>query len=294
MTITLTTLGDLRMEARALLMESKARTISDADLDRWANKGIRNWSTFVKWYERIVALPVTALNPILVLPVDTLALQMLRWQDRGRVRSVDMSTHAERTFGSIGSGNPFRYVNTPKNKRIIMSPAPTVGSYTTTLSGPLNITATTIPVVSTTNFPTSGRLILDNGLGNQEQVEYYNTDATNFLLCRRGDGDTTAVTHSQICIVTEGKIVAYTKALPSDLVAVGDTSLMPEQYIQAIPFFMAGMGEMKRGDSKKGGDYLSTFKDMRDEAAEEAATEPNDGSEGVKDEEFGMGWFGDI
>lgn len=294
MTITLTTLADLRTEARALLMESKERVILDTDLTRWANKGIRNWSSFVKWYERIVALPVTALNPILALPSDTLALQMLRWQDRGRVRGVDMSTHAERTFGSIGSGNPFRYVNTPKNKRLICSPAPTVGSYTTTLSGALNDTATTIPVASTTNFPTSGRLILDKGLGNEEQVEYYNTDSTNFLQVRRGDGDTLAVTHSPIGTVTEGKLVAYIKALPPDLVNATDTSPMPEQYIQAIPFFMAGMGEMKRGDSKKGSDFLATFMDMRNEAAEEAANEPNDGSEGVKDEDFGMGWIGDI
>lgn len=296
MTFELTTLADLRTEARALLMEKQARVISDDDLNRWANKGIRNWSAYVKWYERIVAFPITALNPILVLPDDTLSLQMIRWQDRGRMRSVDMSTHAERTFSSIGSGNPFRYVNTPKNKRLIMSPAPTVGSYTTTLSGALSDTATSIAVASVTNFPTTGRLIIDYGLGNQEQVEYYNVDtATNsFLLCRRGDGDTAPVTHAPGATVYEGKIVVYTKAMPADLVNDTDRSLMPEQYIEAIPFFMAGYGEIKRGDTQKGSNFLETYKNLREEAAEEAAIEPNDGSEGIKDEEFGMGWYGDI
>lgn len=294
MTIALSTLADLRTEARALLMESKERTVLNTDLTRWANKGIRNWSAFVKWYERIVALPITALNPIVALPTDTLALSMIRWQDRGRVRSVDMSTHAERTFSSMGSGTPFRFVNVPRNSRIIMSPAPTVGSYTTTITAALDDSSTSITVASTANFPTTGRIILDYGTGNAEQVEYYSTDATHFLLCRRGDGDTTARTHAPTGTVHEGKLVVYIKALPPDLSADGDTSTMPEQYIQAIPFYMAGMGEIKRGDAQKGQAFLQTFNTMRDEAADEAANEPNDGSEGIKDEEFGMGWFGDV
>lgn len=294
MAILVTALSDLRTEARALLMESVARMILDSDLNRWANKGINNWSAWVKWYERIVALPVVALNPVIQLPSDLLSLTMIRFQDRGRLRSVDMSTHAERTYGGPGSGNPFRYLNTPKNQRLITTPAPNVGSYVTTLTQNINATQTTLPVASTLNFQLTGRLIIGDPAGVFEQVEYYQTDATDFLLVRRGDGDTVARNWVATDNVTEGKLICYTKAMPPILVNDSDVSLLPTQWIDAIPFFMASMGERKRGDPDKAKELMGEYLRLRDEAVQDALTETADSSEGVKDEEYGMGWIGDI
>ena len=275
-------------------MEGVARMISDSDLNRWANKGITNWSAWVKWYERIVAVSVTPLNPIITLPPDLLSIQMIRFQDRGRLRDVDMSTHAERTYGGPGSGNPFRFLNTPKNKRLMLTPAPNAGSYTTTVTGNINATQTSIPVASTANFQTTGRLLLGDPNSTFEQVEYYVMDGTNFLQVRRGDGDTTPSVWAGGTVVTEGKLVLYTKAIPPILVNDSDVSLLPTQWVDAIPFYMASMGERKRGDPSKAQTLLAEFIRLRDEAVQDALSEANDGSEGVKDEEYGMGWIGDV
>jgi hypothetical protein len=290
-----TQLQDFRTEARALCMEKVARIITDAEMNRWCNKGIRNWSARVLWYERIIGLPAQANNPIIVLPGDFLKPLMIRYRDRGRLRDVDMTTHAERTFGGIGVGTPFRFTNTPKQKRLIMSPAPTVSSYTTTVTGEGGIspTATTIPVASTANFQLSGRILIDYGLGAAEQVEYYNTDALDFLICRRGDGDTTPASHLAGAVVTEAALVIYAKCLPADLSNDTDVTLMPEQYTQAIPFYMAAMAEWKRGDIKKAMALWEQYKEMRKDAEDESRDQ-DDMSEGVKDEEFGTGAFGDI
>ena len=290
MAIAGTALSDFRTEARALIMEKAARMISDADLNRWCNKGIRNWSSRVFWYERHIGLAVTANYPIIVLPSDFLKPMMIRYLDRGRMRDVDMTTHAEKTFAGIGRGTPFRFTNTPKQKRLIMSPAPSVGSYTTSVTGESGIDAvvTTIPVVSTSGFQLTGRILIGS-----EQIETYDNTSTSFKLCRRGDGDTTAAPHSGGSTVTECAIVVYAKCLPPDLSADVDVTLMPEQYTQAIPFYMAAMGEFKRGDVKKALALMETYKEMRLEAENEAMDQ-DDMSEGVKDEEFGTGAFGDI
>lgn len=285
-----TQLSDFRTEARALVMEKAARMISDADLNRWCNKGIRNWSSRVFWYERHIGLAVTAGYPIIVLPADFLKPMMIRYLDRGRMRDVDMTTHAEKTFAGIGRGTPFRFTNTPKQKRLIMSPAPVTSSLTTSLTGEggISSSATSIPVVATAGFQLSGRILIDS-----EQIEYYNTSALFFLLARRGDGDTTPASHSGGATVTECGIIIYAKCLPPDLAADGDVTLMPEQYTQAIPFYMAAMGEFKRGDVKKAMALLEVYKEMRTEAENEAMDQ-DDMNEAVKDEEFGTGAFEDL
>jgi Tfp pilus assembly protein PilX len=60
----------------------------------------------------------------------------------------------------------------------------------TTLSGALTNSATTIPVVSTTNYQSSGRIMID-----RELINYTATNSTNFLNATRGVDNTTATTH---------------------------------------------------------------------------------------------------
>lgn len=75
----------------------------------------------------------------------------------------------------------------------------------TTLNGALTAAATSITVVSTANYQSSGRIMID-----QELVNYTSTDATHFLAVQRGIDGTTATTH-----VTGTAIGQYQCALVS-------------------------------------------------------------------------------
>lgn len=61
----------------------------------------------------------------------------------------------------------------------------------TTLSSAISNTDTTIPVVSTSGYPTSGRIMID-----REFINYTATNSTNFLNATRGIDSTTAASHT--------------------------------------------------------------------------------------------------
>jgi len=71
------------------------------------------------------------------------------------------------------------------------SAGPYFVSSPTTLNGALTASATTIPVVSTANYQSSGRMMID-----QEMMSYGSVDTTDFLNVKRGADGTTAATHA--------------------------------------------------------------------------------------------------
>lgn len=73
---------------------------------------------------------------------------------------------------------------------VTSSGAPFYADTPTTLSGALTATATTIPVVSTAGYPTTGRIMVDN-----EFINYSAITATSFTNAIRGVDGSTATTH---------------------------------------------------------------------------------------------------
>jgi len=69
----------------------------------------------------------------------------------------------------------------------------------TTSDGEVSAIVTTIPVVSTANFPASGTFYIEN-----EIVHYTNITATSFLDCTRGYSDSTAAIHADGSAVKVG------------------------------------------------------------------------------------------
>lgn len=74
------------------------------------------------------------------------------------------------------------------------------GNITTTLNGALTNNATTITVTSTTNFDTTGTLLIDS-----ERIPYTGKTSTTFTGCTRGGEGSTAATHSTGATVTMAK-----------------------------------------------------------------------------------------
>jgi hypothetical protein len=287
----MTTLLDLRTEARALINEPVARVITDTDLTRWANYGIKDFSANCRQYQRIVAVAAVASKGDYTLPTDILALLMCRFQDKYRVEVVDLSKFAASTFYNANPvGIPSIVTLSPFDKRMRLYAPPSVSSPATTLSGAHNSSVTTLTVASTTGFPKSGHLLLAGG----EQVRYENTDATHFLLCQRGDGDTTAGTYVGGEAVTEGRIILTTAAIPPELSANGDVPKFPDQYINCIPAYMAWRAELKRQNAEKATFYQQEYMRVREEAEHDTFWSQQGENSAVHDEEYGMGWYGQV
>ena len=72
-----------------------------------------------------------------------------------------------------------------------------IPSVATTLNGAIDNIVTTITVVSTSAFPSAGRIDIDS-----ELITYTSKNATQFLGCTRGANGTTAVSHLTAAVVT--------------------------------------------------------------------------------------------
>lgn len=91
----------------------------------------------------------------------------------------------------------------------------TKNQLSTVLNGSLTNVATTVPVTSTTGFPTVGVITIDS-----EVIKYTSTDATNFLSCTRGFDGTGATTHSNGATVKHAVTAIHHNALKDSLIAV--------------------------------------------------------------------------
>ena len=100
---------------------------------------------------------------------------------------ADVSTHRLKgqRFVDI-DGNPWN-----PDKDTVSDTHPMIRVAPTTLSGNHTSTVTTITVVSTSNFPSSGSIMIDN-----EIIDYTGTTATSFTGCTRGKLSSTASDHS--------------------------------------------------------------------------------------------------
>jgi len=126
----------------------------------------------------------------------------------------------------------------------------------TTLNGSLTDSATTITVVSTTGFSSTGTLVIAS-----ENVTYTGTTSTTFTGCTRGAGGTTAAAYSSgvsVASFTTGSVPQYIVrtldnnyllypypdkeytlafdyfTFPDDLAAHGDTTTIPNRFKAVI------------------------------------------------------------
>lgn len=107
------------------------------------------------------------------------------------------------------------------------------GGPSTALNGALSSSATTITVDSTTNFQTSGTLVIDS-----EHISYTGTNATQFTGCTRGIDDTTAVSHSSTTTVYQGfPLILITKSWKALFEWFGDVAqnTYTNYYNEVIP-----------------------------------------------------------
>lgn len=90
-----------------------------------------------------------------------------------------------------------------------------VNALQTKLAAPINAIVTTIPLLSTSNFPTTGGVTIDN-----EVIFYTGISGANLTGCTRGSDGTTASSHLTGVAVGATVIAAHHNALKDELIAL--------------------------------------------------------------------------
>jgi len=145
-------------------------------------------------------------------------------------------------------------------------PRPTTASVTTTLSGALTDSATTIPVTSVSGFQRADYFRFKvNG-----EVIYANavdTSTNEFTGCSRAQEGTTAAAHSDTDTVTEQNIVYTGQLYATDLEELNDQTVIPEPdvltYGAAADLANGKLKDVSRGDRMEA-KYAQVFDDLRD------------------------------
>lgn len=284
------TASDLRTRTRRLLREDIAQLFDDTKLNDFLSEGIRDFSSHVLWYQRILALSLVANQFEYSMPTDTMKLEMVRYQEQTQLRVMDATEWAQYGYRNpLPTGTPPQgaYLS-PHDKILWITHRPTAASAATTVSGALASGATTIPCASTANFPSYGYLLITTA-SVTEQVRYFAKNATNFLQCRRGDGDTTAAAHNNLDPITAGDLVLTTRAIPPDITGT-DIPKFPDRFVHALPKYAAHLGYYHRLLYNEGRVLLADYLTIRDEAAHERNTDELSLTNGVKDEETSGGY----
>lgn len=284
------TASDLRDRTRRLLREDVAQLFTDVKLNDFLSEGIRDFSSHVLWYQRVVAVALVANQFEYSLPTDIMKLEMARYQEQYQLRVLDATQWAQVCYRNpLPTGTPpLGAFLSPHDKLLSITHRPTAASAATTVAGALSSSATTIPCASTTSFPTYGRILITTAAAT-EQVRYFAKDATNFLQCRRGDGDTTAAAHNDLDAIKAGDLELLTRALPPDITGT-DIPKFPDRFVHALTKYAAHLGYYHKLLMNEGRVFLADYLTLRDEAARERNTDELALTNGIKDEETEGGY----
>lgn len=288
------TLANLRSDVRSLVLEPSAHMFSDAELATWLNFGIRDFSSKVLWYSRIVAKPVTQGIFEYDLPSDIMKMEMIRFQEKYRAKVLDEAEFASMTYRQTDQSQTypdfgFMY---PHDKRLTIWPKPSTSRPAAQLNGGIDSSQTTIITMNLAGgvFPEFGYIIIE---GEQIRYQILESDGLTLTNCRRGDGDTTAAAHAHGTVVELAELQLFTRALPPDLSAAGDIPKLPNEYVESIVLYCGYRAYLKRQLYDKAAALHELYLQKRKEAAEEREQASLDMASGVKDEEYGQGYGGE-
>ena len=195
------------------------------------NSQLKLYAMKTKGIQDFYSVPITSNSQFIDAPPLALRTEAYRYAyliTRGWVNPIDI--RGQRDITPIFRGLPIRSVggwimllNEINKQRIYFYPMSATSFNSTTLTGNINSSVTTIPVTSAASFiATGGRLTIGT-----EKILYEYKDMTNFYGCVRGVEGTTAATHSTNDAVNENNLVLTYSRLPTPL-TVTDTPTAPQ------------------------------------------------------------------
>ncbi len=251
------TIANLRADVRSRIVEPTSSYFSDTEIDRWINQGYKAFNAETQWAEKIVCQVPVAAKYEYDLPAETIHINMVMWKDQYKVRERDLEEFRRYVASANTTTQERPRVYRMWGDRVRLYPIPN-SAVTTTINDVAGITssATTITVTSTSNFPTTGRLIIEN-----EQILYTGKTATTFTGCLRGDEYTTAATHANATTVSFGSIQLYISYMPPDI-ATGVDSRTGPLFDEALIAYAASVALQKRMLYEEAREQKNTFREL--------------------------------
>lgn len=229
------TLTNLRDEVRQRIGETSTTHFTDAQINAVLNEAQRDFASVGGIVEADTGYSLVANQYLYTSPANYINSRYLLFEEDTKLRYI---THRE-LFNFLraqpdSKGDPEYWSLWDREIRVF--PAPSASADSTQLDGAATDTATTITVDSTTGFPTSGRIKI-----NSEEIQYYNTNATQFLQCRRGMAGTTAASHLDNDAVNELNLRLFYYKDPDAMTAGGDVPEIPAPYHDILIYYAASM-----------------------------------------------------
>lgn len=278
------TTANIVTDVRSKIVEPTASYFADSELVTWINQGYRRFLSQTEWTERCTAIRMIANQFQYNLGTDIVKVQDVRYTDQYKVWFRDLEEFG-RYIGQSGANTgprPYMYRLMPGGSNIIrIYPKPTNDAYTTTITDcSFNSSGTTVNVVSTTSFPSYGRLLVDS-----EQILYYAKTATSFTQLVRGDGGTTAASHSLGATMYHAALEVYNVYQPPDLASGSSDPIIPDMYCEALVNYACHAAMLKRERYDDAQLFLSLFDKLMKTAIEERRRVQLDRLHAIKDED---------
>ena len=240
-------LSELISDCRSRLNEPNARLFTDTEITRWLNLGYADFNNKALPCEKTKAFVVVGNQARYTRPADAELLEEVLWEERFEIAAQDIKEFRARMYlnPTATGAIPMVYAEYPgfsSSAEFQLWPIPGSDSQSTTLTSGINTTDVTIPVVSTTNFPRAGWLIIGS-----EQIWYNNLDATNFLQCERGKNDSTAASHLSGVTVSWAKLTVRYVYMPALLSSTSDSPAFPSAWHEALILYACRIGFEKMG-----------------------------------------------
>lgn len=256
----MSTLSDLRTETRRRVGELSTAFFSDAEINSLLNEAQLDFSSIGGVVEGDRGFALVANQYEYSPPSDFINTKQLLLGGEDKLLYVTPRELFNRLNAQEGiTGTPTHWSIWAKVVRVY--PAPNAASSSTTLNGALTSSATTITVVSTSGFPTSGRAIIDS-----EEVQYFATSTTQLLQVKRGQAGTTAASHLDAAAVREAELRLFYYKTAKAMSADSDAADIPAEYHYILPYYAAGMLKIKDRQYDQSTALLSFFEQKKREA----------------------------
>lgn len=270
-------------DVRSRIVEDTADFFTDAEILRWLNQGYKNFIAKTEWASRIKAYSITANQYKYDIPSDCMKIEDVRWQDKYKVFPKDREEFASLVGPAVTSTStrPNIYEAYPWDGSIRIHPVPSAASASTTLNGGINSSVTTITLTSATSFPSSGRAIIES-----EQILWYAKSGNDLQQVVRGDGATTAASHSTGVTISYAPLEVYMTYQPADLAtspAVG--TITSPSYDEAIINYACHVAMLKREKYTESQLFKKLYDEQTTLAVEERRRQQRDRLFNIKDED---------
>lgn len=221
-------LSALRTRLKVKLTDQNTRILTNAQLDTLLNEALEMWVDETEELYQEDAFDVVAKQFNYDAPADILAIKYASWgpASYSPIEPVGYTEFQEGGGLQLNAGNGVPSMvmlegsnssNNPTDLRYRIWPPPSATSTSTTLSGAITAGTVSISIVSTSGWRTRGWALVDS-----EKFYYQDLDTSTkqLKLCRRGQGNTTAASHSSGATIKQCDVILkYTRrpaALSSD------------------------------------------------------------------------------